>query len=88
MMRGTPAITITLPMKKPGARETGLSTRSAPAGMRAMRSLAGVRSASLSRSRSMARARGSMSMVTPNAFATASAVMSSWVGPIPPVVKT
>jgi len=25
---------------------------------------------------------------SPNAFATASAVMSSWVGPMPPVVKT
>ena len=34
------------------------------------------------------RARGSTSMPTPNALATQSAVMSSWVGPMPPVVKT
>ncbi len=34
------------------------------------------------------RARGSTSIVTPNAFATQSAVMSSCVGPMPPVVKT
>src|SRR6516164_8169481 len=36
----------------------------------------------------MASARGSLSIATPNAFATQSAVMSPWVGPIPPVVKT
>ena len=35
-----------------------------------------------------ATARASTSMVTPNALATASAVMSSWVGPMPPVVNT
>jgi len=36
----------------------------------------------------MASARGSVSIGTPNDFATQSAVMSPWVGPIPPVVKT
>jgi hypothetical protein len=36
----------------------------------------------------MASARGSVSIGTPKAFATQSAVMSPWVGPIPPVVKT
>jgi hypothetical protein len=36
----------------------------------------------------MARARGSTSMETPKALAMQSAVMSSWVGPMPPVVKT
>ena len=36
----------------------------------------------------MASARGSLSIVTPNALATQSAVMSPWVDPIPPVVKT
>src|SRR5260370_724521 len=40
-----------------------------------------------SRSCMMASARGSTSIDTPNAFATQSAVMWSWVGPIPPVVK-
>jgi hypothetical protein len=38
--------------------------------------------------RAVASARGSLSIGTPNAFATQSAVMSPWVGPIPPVVKT
>ena len=41
-----------------------------------------------SRSCMMASARGSTSIETPNALATQSAVMSSWVGPMPPVVKT
>jgi hypothetical protein len=30
MIEGTPAITITLPIKKPGAPDTSLRTRSAP----------------------------------------------------------
>jgi hypothetical protein len=46
MILGTPAITITLPMTKPGACDTGLLISSAPSGMRAMRSLAGVSSCS------------------------------------------
>src|SRR5215467_1811827 len=72
------------------ARVTLLITRSAPLGMRVMRSRASFISAPVARSRScrMARARGSTSIGTPNALATQSAVMSSWVGPIPPVVKT
>jgi hypothetical protein len=36
----------------------------------------------------MARARGSVSIGTPNAFATPSAIMSLVVGPMPPAVKT
>jgi hypothetical protein len=36
----------------------------------------------------MASARGSVSIGTQNVFATQSVVMSLWVGPIPPVVKT
>ena len=40
MIAGTPAITMTLPIQKPGAFETGLATRSAPSGIRAMRSRA------------------------------------------------
>src|SRR5438034_11752689 len=37
MIEGTPAITITLPIQKPGAPDTLLRTRSAPLGMRVMR---------------------------------------------------
>src|SRR2546430_3937333 len=37
MIEGTPAITITLPIQKPGAPDTLLRTRSAPWGMRVMR---------------------------------------------------
>src|SRR6516162_69951 len=90
MMVGTPAMTMTLPIQIPGAPDTLLSTRSAPLGMRVMRSRASFISAPVARSRScrMARARGSTSIGTPNALATQSAVMSSWVGPMPPVVKT
>src|SRR5664279_1833157 len=40
MIDGTPAITITLPIQKPGAPDTLFATRSAPFGMRAMRSRA------------------------------------------------
>ena len=47
MIEGTPAMTMTLPSLKPGAREIGLSTRSAPCGMRAMRSRASFRSSGL-----------------------------------------
>ncbi len=43
---GTPAITWTLPMRKPGATETGLSIGSAPSGMRAIRWRASVNSIS------------------------------------------
>ena len=44
MTAGTPAMTYTLPMRKPGASEIGFSISSAVAGMRAMRRRAGVRS--------------------------------------------
>ena len=37
MMFGTPAMTMTLPIQKPGAAEILLSTSSAPAGARVMR---------------------------------------------------
>ena len=39
-------------------------------------------------SRMGASARSSTSMPTPNALAMELAVMSSWVGPMPPVVNT
>jgi hypothetical protein len=37
MIEGTPAITITLPIQKPGAPDTSLRTRSAQLGMRVIR---------------------------------------------------
>ena len=37
MIAGTPAITNRLPMRKPGAAETGLSISRAPRGIRAIR---------------------------------------------------
>jgi hypothetical protein len=56
--------------------------RSAPLGMRVMRRRASFISAPVVLTHSCAR--GSVSIGTPNAFATQSAVMSPWVGPIPP----
>ena len=44
---GTPAMTMTLPMRKPGGGDTGLSTSSAPTGMRAIRRRAGLSSSLL-----------------------------------------
>ena len=90
MIEGTPAITITLPIQKPGAPDTLLRMSSAPLGMRVMRRRASFISAPVvfTHSCKMASARGSLSIGTPTAFATQSAVMSAWVGPIPPVVKT
>ncbi len=88
MIVGTPAMTWTLPSEKPGAFDTEFSISSAPAGMRAIRSRASLSWSLGIRSRSNATARGSTSIATPNALATESAVMSSWVGPMPPVVKT
>ena len=65
-------------------------TRSAPLGMRVIRMRASLISAPVAFSHSckMASARGSTSIGSPNALATQSEVMSSRVGPIPPVVKT
>ena len=90
MMLGTPASTITLPSQKPGAAETLFRTRSAPAGMRVMRMRASLSSAPVWARRScrIFTARGSWSIGTPNALAIDCAVMSSWVGPMPPVVNT
>src|SRR5262245_30128286 len=89
-IEGTPAITITLPIPKPGAPDTLLRMRSAPLGMRVRRRRASFISAPVvfTHSCRMASARGSVLIGTPNTFATQSAVMSPWVGPIPPVVKT
>ncbi|MNY42249.1 hypothetical protein D3C86_1771190 [compost metagenome] len=77
-------------MRKPGAAETELTMRSAPSGMRAMRNRASLTSVPVcfQRLSSMARACTLIGKPTPKALAMASAVMSSWVGPIPPEVKT
>src|SRR5262245_52691546 len=85
MIEGTPAITITLPIQKPGAPDTVLRIRSAPLGRRVMRRRAAFISAPVvfTHSCRMASARGSLSIGTPNAFATQAAVMSPWVGPDP-----
>src|SRR5262245_47346702 len=75
---------------EPGAPDTLLRIKSAPLGIRVMRRRAPFIAAPVvfTHSCRMASARGSVSIGTPNAFATQSAVMSPWVGPIPPVVKT
>ena len=90
MIWGTPAMTYTFSILKPGAPLTGLSMSAAPAGMSAMLMRASLAStprlakyASRSVAASALRAKG-----TPKARATEAAVMSSWVGPTPPVVKT
>src|SRR6516225_836120 len=72
MIEGTPAITITLPIQKPGAPDTLLRMRSALLGMRVMRRRASFISAPVvfTHSCRMASARGSLSIGTPNAFAT------------------
>src|SRR5262249_8266153 len=71
MIEGTPAITITLPIQKPGAPDTLLRMRSAHLGMRVRRRtrLVHLGASRLHHSRRMARARGSVSIETPNAFA-------------------
>jgi len=72
MIEGTPAIAITLPIQKPGAPDTLLRMRSAPMGMRVRRRRASFISAPVvfTYSNRMASARGSVSIGTPNAFAT------------------
>ena len=88
MIDGTPAMTMTLPSQKPGAAEILLSTSAAPCGMRAMRRRASLSCMAGARALKISTTRGSTSIGTPNALATLSAVMSSWVGPMPPVVNT
>ena len=63
MIEGTPAITITLPIQKPGAPDALLKTRSAPSGMRVKRRRASFISAPVAFTHScrMASARGSAS---------------------------
>ncbi len=74
----------------PGAIELAASTSSDPSGSRAIRSRAGVSSTPRASHDACMRAlaRGSTPIGTPKALAILSAVMSSWVGPMPPVVNT
>ena len=58
MIEGMPAITMTLPSLKPGARMVALWISSAPSGTRAMRSRASFRSCSVQRSRNRATTSG------------------------------
>ena len=85
-MLGMPANTNTLPIRKPGALLTGLSTSSEPRGTRAIFKRASLSGRPPRFKRSTAS--GSSTSSTPNASATHSAVMSSCVGPMPPVVNT
>ena len=87
---GMPAMVMTLPIQKPGAPDTLLTTSAAPCGMRAMRMRASLSSPPVLASRSfrIATASGWNGSATPKAVAMQSAVMSSCVGPMPPVVIT
>ena len=87
---GTPAITNTLPMRNPGAPEIGFAIKEAPDG--------NSRHAKTCRcqfkacggvviSQNFSRPADRQPIGTPKAFAMLSAVMSSCVGPMPPVVK-
>jgi hypothetical protein len=89
MMDGTPAMTMTFPIHIPVTEADAEVRRivgidmAPPAGIEHE-----LLDAKARRSCMMASARGSMSIETSKAFATQSAVISSWVGPMPPVVKT
>ena len=76
--------------EKRGAPEILFATSTAPRGMRAMRRRASFNSPPVFARRSfrIATASGCTSSGTANAFAMQSAVMSSCVGPMPPVVNT
>ena len=88
MIRGTPAMTWTLPIEKPGATDTLFSIGVAPCGSVAMRWRAALKPPS-GNSAAMACIEAACgSHGTPNASAMQGLVMSSWVGPMPPVVKT
>ena len=84
--RGHARHPITLPIQKPGVPDTLLRMRSAPLGIRVMRRRASFISAPVVSCR-MARARGSVSIVTPNAMATQAAVISLRVDPPPGHVR-
>ena len=91
MTLGMPAMTKTLPIWKPGALETGLSIRLGALGNARHAQARLVRLAPdllEMREQDLDRLRDDDRSSTPKALATASAVMSSWVGPMPPVVKT
>jgi hypothetical protein len=85
---GTPAMTCTLPSVKPGAAETGLSIRMAPSGTgHAQAGVVHLHPLPVVMGLQDGAASSRTSDAAPIASATASAVMSSWVGPMPPEVK-
>ena len=90
MIDGTPAMTKTFFTTKPGATETELGMSFAPAGMRAMRRRLSFGSMPRPFQNGISRstARWSMSIGSIEGLGDASAVMSSCVGPMPPLVKT
>ena len=77
VMRGMRAMTMTLPVQKPGATTNSLGTRRAPSGIRVMRKRASVRFSSPNFSRNFSTTSGRWLIGTPNALAMQSAVMSS-----------
>ena len=89
MIEGTPASTNTLSIWKPGAIETEFSMGTAPSGMKHILRRASLKSAgSAKRAAIRSKLLASLTSPTPKARAMLAAVMSSWVGPMPPVVKT
>ena len=89
MTEGTPAMTMTLPIQKPGALEIRIGDQLGAmrnARHAAARFVEVFRLDPLQQKRDGARVFGNPD--AESASATASAVMSSCVGPMPPVVKT
>ena len=86
---GTPARMKTLPIRTPGAPELGLAISSAPSrhARHAQPRVGDPAGRRGNNPRGCARAAGWMTTPTPSAAAIESTVMSSWVGPMPPVVK-
>jgi hypothetical protein len=84
-------MTCTLPSVNPGAAETGLSISVAPVGNARHAQAGGVHLHALPvvmRLQDRAGIFAHVDAARRRRSATASAVMSSWVGPIPPEVKT
>ena len=88
MITGTPGITNTLAIWNPGALLTGLSSSVTPSGTSAIFRRASLNSSGVYCCPSTAIASALRSSRTPNALAMLAEVMSSWVGPMPPVVNT
>ena len=83
-----PAITKTLSMRKPCGPPVGFRTSEAPCGMRAMRMRDSMTCGGAGRRRMTAAISSLTTTGTSKAAAMQSTVMSSCVGPMPPVVNT